>query len=65
MGITDEDRRYFASLRVIARLLAVAKVAAWWPGTSAGIPDDEREILDHARALVDGYNAKGERKEVC
>ena len=60
MAITDEDRRYFAALRVIARLMAVARVGRWWP--TGNIPVDERQVLDDALALVGGYNDKGEQK---
>jgi hypothetical protein len=53
-----DDAKYFAALRVIARLMAVGKVQSWWPGYAASVPDDEREIMNHARCLVGGYDPK-------
>jgi len=49
-SITD-DARYFAALRVIARLMTMGRIGPYW-ALNDDLPRDEAEVVKHARALM-------------
>lgn len=51
-----DDQRYFAALRVIARLMARGNIGPYWAHNEV-LPDDEALVIRDARSLMGLYRA--------